>query len=71
VLEGKASQITMSASGDLAFEVGVNHMTFGGPKGDMLDPGKYLTVWKKTNGVWYVQALSFTSDAPAPVPSKK
>jgi ketosteroid isomerase-like protein len=67
-LIGKPTQITMSQSGDLAFETGVNHLTFGSPKGDLLDLGKYLMVWKKTNGVWYVQALSFTSDAAAPVP---
>jgi ketosteroid isomerase-like protein len=67
-LIGKPTQITMSQSGDLAFEVGVNHLTFGSPKGDLLDVGKYLMVWKKTNGVWYVQALAFTSDAAAPVP---
>lgn len=65
---GTTSQITVAASGDLAYETGVNRMTFGSPKGDLLDVGKYLTVWKKVDGGWYVAALSFTSDAPAPVP---
>ncbi len=27
--------------------------------------GKYLMVWKKTDGVWNIAAISFTSDAPA------
>jgi ketosteroid isomerase-like protein len=67
-LVGKSSSITMSDAGDMAYEVGVNHMTFGSPKGDMMDVGKYIIVWKKTNGTWYVAALSFTSDAAAPVP---
>jgi ketosteroid isomerase-like protein len=31
-LIGKPTQITMSQSGDLAFETGVNHLTFGSPK---------------------------------------
>jgi hypothetical protein len=30
--------------------------------------GKYLAVWKKIDGEWYAAALSFTSDAPTPVP---
>ena len=30
--------------------------------------GKYLAVWKKINAEWFIIALSFTSDAPAPVP---
>ena len=46
-------------------------MTFGTSKGDMLDVGKFLLVWKKTNGTWYVAALSLTSDAAAPVPAPK
>ena len=45
-------------------------MVLAGPEGDLLDMGKYLVVWKKTDGEWFVQALSFTSDTPAPVPLK-
>ena len=67
-MEGKPTHITVSQSGDLAYEIGVNRFTFSSPKGDLLDVGKYLLVWKKTNGIWYVAALSFTSDAAAPVP---
>ncbi len=68
---GKASRIVVSDRGDLAYETGVNRMTFGTPTGDVLDIGKYLMVWKKTDGVWYAAAISFTSDAPAPVPVPK
>lgn len=67
-LEGTTSQLDVSQGGDLAYEYGVNHMDFAGPKGDLLDVGKYLLVWKKIDGQWDVVALSFTSDAPAPVP---
>jgi ketosteroid isomerase-like protein len=66
--EGTSSQLEMSQGGDLAYETGVNRMVFAGPKGDLLDVGKYLLVWKKIDGQWYAEALSFTSDAPAPVP---
>jgi hypothetical protein len=37
-------------------------------KGDLLDAGKFVVVWKREKGDWYVAALSFTSDASAPVP---
>jgi hypothetical protein len=30
--------------------------------------GKYLVVWKKTDGEWYVAAVAFSSDASAPSP---
>jgi len=62
----------MARSGDLAYETGVNRIVIRTPNGDMLDMGKYLIVWKKINGQWYVAALSFTSDAaaPTPIPSK-
>ena len=65
---GTTSHLAVSASGDLAYEYGVNRMVFAGPDGDLLDMGKYLAVWKKIDGEWFIVALSFTSDAPAPVP---
>jgi ketosteroid isomerase-like protein len=65
---GTTSYLEVSAGGDLAYEYGVNRFVLAGPEGDLLDMGKYLAVWKKINGEWFVAALSFTSDAPAPVP---
>jgi uncharacterized protein (TIGR02246 family) len=65
---GTTSGLRVAASGDLAYEYGVNRLILAGPDGDLLDNGKYLTVWKKIDGEWYVAALSFTSDTPAPVP---
>jgi ketosteroid isomerase-like protein len=71
-LVGTPSRLEMARSGDLAYETGVNRIIIGTPKGDLLDLGKYLIVWKKINGQWYVGTLSFTSDAaaPTPIPSK-
>ena len=66
--EGTTSHLEVSQSGDLAYEYGVNRFVLTGPSGDLLDMGKYLVVWKKIDGEWYAAALSFTSDAPAPVP---
>ena len=65
---GTTTHVEVSASGDLAYEYGVNRMVFAGPTGDLLDIGKYLVVWKKVEGTWLVAALSFTSDAPQPEP---
>lgn len=66
--EGTTSHLAVSHGGDLAYEFGVNRMVFTGPEGDLLDMGKYLAVWQKIEGEWFIVALSFTSDAPAPAP---
>jgi len=72
-LRGTPSSAMISASGDLAYEVGVNRIVMRSPKGDLLDAGKFLIVWKHERGDWYVASLSFTSDAaaPAPMPATK
>jgi ketosteroid isomerase-like protein len=68
--QGITSHVEVSQAGDFAYEYGVNRFVFAGPNGDLLDVGKYLVIWKKIHGEWYAVALSFTSDAPAPVPVK-
>jgi ketosteroid isomerase-like protein len=65
---GTTTHLEVSAAGDLAYEYGVNRFVMAGPEGDLLDMGKYLVVWKKIDGEWFIVALAFTSDAPAPVP---
>jgi len=62
------SNITVSQSGDFAYEVGINRVVYRSANGDLLDMGKYLLVWKKINGDWYIMAIAFSSDAPAPAP---
>ena len=66
--ESIPSHLEVSQGGDLAYEYGVNRIVVSGPEGDLLDLGKYLVVWKKIDGEWFVAALSFTSDAGAPAP---
>jgi ketosteroid isomerase-like protein len=63
----KASHLTVSQGGDLAYEYGVNRAVLAGPEGDVVDVGKYLLVWKKIDGEWLVVALTFSNDAPEPV----
>lgn len=62
----KGSHITVSQSGDLAYEHGTNRTVLVGPEGDLVDVGKYLLVWKKIDGEWMVVVLTYSSDAPAP-----
>ena len=62
------THIEVSASGDLAYVYGVWKDIKTGPEGDLLDMGKYLDVWKKIDGEWYIAAVCATSDAPEPVP---
>lgn len=57
--------ITVAASGDLAVEHGVNHFTVGGA----MSMGKYLAVWRKVDGEWYVSHLAFSDDQPPPAPA--
>lgn len=65
---GTTEYLEVSAAGDLAYEYGVNRFVMAGPEGDLLDIGKYLAIWKKIDGEWFIAALAFTSDAPAPAP---
>jgi len=58
----------IEVSGDLAYEVGTNDIVYATPNGDVEDIGKYLLVWKRIDGQWYVAALTANSDAPAPKP---
>ena len=62
------TRLEVSASGDMAYEYGVNRIVVAGEDGNLVDIGKYLAVWKKVDGEWLVAAVSFTSDAPAPEP---
>jgi uncharacterized protein (TIGR02246 family) len=59
------TNVTLAASGDLAWEHGVNDMVVTTPGGDVAEKGKYLSVWKKVDGQWYVAAVAFSSNAPA------
>ena len=65
------THVEISESGDMAWEYGVNRLVLTGPDGDLLDLGKYLATWRKIDGEWFVAAVSFSSDAPAPVPTEQ
>lgn len=60
--------LDVAASGDMAWEYGVNRAVVPGADGTMLDMGKYVAIWRKIDGVWYLAAVAFSSDAAAPSP---
>ncbi len=65
------TNLTVARSCDMAYEYGINRLVFNSPRGELLDMGKYILIWKKIKDNWYVAALSFTSDAPSPVSMNK
>jgi ketosteroid isomerase-like protein len=62
--EGTTTAIVPAASGDMAYEYGMNHFIFETPDGPLEDYGKYLSVWTKIDGEWFIAALSFSSNTP-------
>jgi ketosteroid isomerase-like protein len=64
--EGTTTDIVPAASGDLAYEYGINRMVFETPDGPVEDMGKYLVIWRKIDGEWFVAAIAVSSDAPPP-----
>jgi ketosteroid isomerase-like protein len=69
-IEGTTDRLTVAQSGDVAYEVGTNKLSWTTPTGPVVQMGKYLVVWKKVEGSWYGDALSFSNDTPpAPQPA--
>jgi len=62
--EGTATAIIPAASGDMAYEYGINRFIFETPDGPFEDYGKYLAVWTKIDEEWFVAVLSFSSNTP-------
>jgi ketosteroid isomerase-like protein len=65
-LSATITDIEVAASGDLAYETGVNRITMRSPSGPVTDIGKYLVVWKKVGPDWKIAAIAVTSDSPPP-----
>ena len=61
-----SDSITVAQSGDMAVESGTFKVSGLGPKADVSDTGKFLTVWKKVNGVWKVAFDMGSSTVPLP-----
>jgi ketosteroid isomerase-like protein len=64
-IEGWSTEITVSKSGDMAWDYGGSQSVINGPDGPIEDEMKYLQVLKKINGEWKCVAISASSDKPA------
>lgn len=62
--------IRFAESADMAIQTGEYHFSGLGPKGDVEDKGRFLTVWKKVGGNWKVAHDIGSTTMPAP-PQKK
>jgi uncharacterized protein (TIGR02246 family) len=58
--------VKVASSGDMAVQTGTYNLTGLGPKGDISDTGKFVTVWKKVNGAWKVAYDIASTTVPAP-----
>ena len=56
------TEVTVSAGGDMAYDVGTYSLSFDSDKGPVKDMGKYVVVWKNVDGQWKVAADIFNSD---------
>jgi uncharacterized protein (TIGR02246 family) len=57
------SNVEVAHSGDLAYEVGTFELTMNDAQGKpVMTPGKYVVVWKQTDGKWKVTADIFNTD---------
>ena len=62
----KTSDVTVAASGDLAYGVGTNRVSFTGPDGKAVTiEGKAVTVWRKDAAGWKC-VVDIWNDLPAP-----
>ena len=55
------------AQGESCTEIG--RYTLLGGKGQVLDTGKYILIWKKEAGAWLLHRYIWTTSLPAPGPS--
>ncbi len=67
-LVASTTDVEVAASGDLAWEQGINRLTRRGASGPELEVGKYLAVWRKEAGAWKIAAIAVTADG-APLPA--
>jgi ketosteroid isomerase-like protein len=60
----KIDIIEVSASGDLAYVRGTDHISIKTPNGLVDDMGKWVDIWKKIDGQWKVIVDIWNSDIP-------
>lgn len=62
-LRSEIKSVTVSASGDMAYEMGNNFSTIQTDSGPMETASKYILVWRRgADGQWRCAAFSFTNN---------
>ena len=64
-IEGEATEVHVSKSGDMAWDNVLYRIIINGPDGPIEEEGNYLEVWEKINGEWKCVVISISSDEPA------
>src|SRR5262249_23938322 len=57
-----STNVMVSSSGDMAYDIGTYQMSFDSDEGRVKDGGKYVVVWKKVGPDWKVAADISNSD---------
>lgn len=50
----ETTEVSVAASGDLAYEAGTLAAVLNEPEGVRRIPHRYLSIWRKIDGVWYI-----------------
>jgi ketosteroid isomerase-like protein len=59
-ISGGAIRTEVSASGDLAYDIGKYRVDMEGPDGPVVEEGNYFTIWKKIDGEWKLAGQSWS-----------
>ena len=63
----KTNEVTVAESGDLAYGVGTNRVSFSGPDGKPVTvEGKAVTIWRKDSAGAWKCVVDIWNDVPAP-----
>ena len=65
----KTNEVSVSASGDLAYGIGTNRVSFTGPDGNPVTvEGRAVTVWRKDAASAWKCVVDIWNDVPSPSP---
>ena len=59
-ISGGTINTEVSATGDLAYDIGKYRVDMEGPDGPVVEEGNYITLWKKIDGEWKLAGQSWS-----------
>lgn len=63
--ESDQTSIVVPSGADMAYELGRYRMPMPGPRGLVMERGKYTIIWRKLDGVWKYVVGCWNADGPA------